>query len=155
MTAVPADEGCAGTVELIERDIMVGDGTDYAWDGQTDGLGLPEIRNNDVEKGHADGSTGQHDFYNARVISLPVSIAPAVGETVTRAQLWQRWLDLKTAWAKQGDGTDLTLEHVEVGFTTQYRGRPNGCVLNDIEWRRGMNVLHVLLSFRCPDPTEY
>lgn len=155
MTAVAADPECAGTMELIERSITVGDGTDYAWDGQIDGLGLPDIRNNDVDKGHADGATGQHDFYAVRTITMPVSIAPATGESVTRAQLWARWLTLKAAWAKQGDGTDLTLEHTEVGYVTQYLGRPNGCTLNDLEWRRGMNVLHVLLSFRCPDPTEY
>jgi len=155
MAPVPAAEECAGTVELLERSIVIGDGTDYAWDGSTSGFGTPEVRNNDVEKGHADGAVGQHDFYQVRLLTMPVSIAPATGETVTRAQLWQRWLTLKAAWAKQGDGTDITLEHTEVGFVTQYLGRPNGCVLNDIDWRAGRPLLRVLLSFRCPDPTEY
>jgi hypothetical protein len=152
--AVEADETCAGTFELVTRSIVVGDGTDYAFDGAVSGIGVPEVRNNDVDKGHGDGAITQHDFYQTRPITIPISIAPAPGESVTRAQIWQRWLTLKAAWAKSYD-VDLELVHTEVGFTTSYFGRPNGVALDDSLWRRGMPVLRVLLGFRCGDPAEY
>lgn len=154
-TPVSADETCAGTMELIERSITIGDGTNYAWDGPITGLGTPEVRDNDVDKGHGDGAVGQLDWYAKRPIGMPVSIAPPPGTNPSKADLWQLWLDLKTAWQRVNDGTDLTLEHTEVGFTVQYRGRPSGCVLDDSLWRKGMPVLRVLLTFRCPDPNEY
>jgi hypothetical protein len=152
--AVDADPGCAGTFELITRSIIVGDGTDYAFDGLVDGLGNPEVRDNDVDKGHADGAITQHDFYQKRLIAIPVSIAPAPGESVSKATLWARWLTLKTAWIKSYD-VDLELVHDEVGFTTSYFGRPTAVTLDDSLWRRGMPVLRVLLAFRCGDPAEY
>lgn len=154
MTALAADASCAGTMELVERSITIGDGTDYAWDGQITGLGEPDVRNTDVDKGHGDGAVPQHDFYGTRVLSLPVSIAPAPGESANRATLWARWTTLRTAWAKSFD-VDLTLEHTEVGSVDTYIGRPNGVTLDDSMWRRGMPVLRVLLSFRCSDPTRY
>lgn len=154
-TPVAADETCAGTFEIPERNIIIGDGTNYAWDGATSGFGLPEVRNNDVDKGHGDGAVGQLDWYAKRTLTMPISIAPPTGTSPSRADLWQLWLDLKAAWARQGDGTDIIGEHVEVGFTTQYLGRPRGCVLNDIDWRAGRPLLRVLLTFECPDPTEY
>jgi len=152
--AVDADPGCAGTFELLTRSIIVGDGTDYAFDGKVDGLGVPEVRNNDVDKGHGDGAITQHDFYQTRPITIPVSIAPAPGETVSKATIWGRWLTLKTAWQKSYD-VDLELVHTEVGFVTNYFGRPSGAVLDDAAWRAGMPVLRVLLAFRCGDPAEY
>lgn len=141
-------------MEILERNIMVGDGTDYAWDGQIGGLGEPEVRNTDVDKGHGDGATSQHDYYTVRTITLPVSIAPAPGESPSRTVLWQRWMTLRDGWVKAFD-QDLTLEHVEPGETVQYLGRPNGVTLDDSAWRRGNPLLRVLLSFRCADPTRY
>lgn len=152
--AVEADPSCAGTFELVERSIIVGDGTDYAFDGLVGGLGNPEVRDNDVDKGHGDGAITQHDFYEKRLITIPVSIAPAPGESVTKAQIWQRWLTLKAAWLKSFD-VDFTLVHEEVGFTSTYFGRPTAVTLDDSLWRRGLPVLRVLLAFRCGDPTEY
>ena len=152
--AIDADPTCAGTFELVDRSITIGDGTDYAFDGQVQGLGVPEVRNNDVDKGHGDGAITQHDFYQTRVIQIPVSIAPAPGESASRSTIWGRWLTLKAAWAKSF-AVDLELVHNEVGFTTSYFGRPSGAALDDSAWRRGMPVLRVLLSFRCGDPAEY
>lgn len=142
-------------MELVERSITLGDGTDYAWDGAVTGLGEPEVRNYDVDKGHGDGATPQHDFLQTRIIVLPVSIAPAPGESVTRAQIWARWITLRTAWAKSFT-TDLHLVHTEAGGTTDtYIGRPSGAALDDSRWRKGMPVLRAALTFRCPDPTRY
>jgi len=141
-------------MELIERSIIVGDGTNYAWDGAISGLGL-EVRDNDVDKGHGDGAVAQLDWYPKRTITMPVSIAPPPGSSPSRADLWQLWLDLKVAWARVGDGVDLTLEHTEVGFVTQYVGRPRGAVLNDIDWRSGRPLLRVLLTFTATDPNEH
>jgi hypothetical protein len=152
--AVDADVSCAGTFELVTRSIIVGDGTDYAFDGLVGGLGVPEVRDNDVDKGHGDGAITQHDFYQKRPITIPVSIAPAPGENVSKATIWGRWLTLKVAWAKSFD-VDLELIHTEVGFTTSYFGRPSGAALDDSFWRRGLPVLRVLLAFRCGDPAEY
>lgn len=152
--AIDADPTCAGTFELVERSFTLGDGTDYAFDGTVSGLGVPDVRNNDVDKGHADGAITQHDFYNTRSITIPISIAPATGESVTRAQIWARWRVLETAWAKSYD-VDLTLVHTEVGDVSTYFGRPSGVALDDGAWRRGMPVLRAILAFRCGDPTRY
>lgn len=152
--AVAADVTCAGTFELIERSITVGDGTDYAFDGRVDGLGEPQVRNSDVDKGHGDGATSQHDFYTTRVIQIPVSIAPAPNENPSRATLWARWTTLRTAWEKSF-GDVLTLEHVEVGSVDTYVGRPDFATLDDTAWRSGQPLLRVLLGFRCSDPTRY
>jgi hypothetical protein len=152
--AIDADVSCAGTFELVGRSITIGDGTDYAFDGTTSGLGNPEVRDNDVDKGHGDGAITQHDFYQKRVITIPISIAPAPGETATKATIWGRWLTLKAAWAKSFD-VDLELVHDEVGFSVSYFGRPTAVTLDDSLWRRGLPVLRVLLAFRCGDPAEY
>jgi hypothetical protein len=152
--AVAADPTCAGTFELVTRSIIIGDGTDYAFDGAVTGLGQVEVRNNDVDKGHGDGAVTQHDFYVTRSIQIPVSIAPAPGESVTRAQIWARWRTLEAAWAKSYD-VDLELIHDEVGDVSSYFGRPSGAALDDGNWRRGLPVLRVLLSFRCGDPARY
>lgn len=154
MTAVAVEATCAGTFELVERSITVGDGTDYAFDGAVSGLGIPDIRNNDVDKGHGDGAVGQHDFYAVRNILIPVSIAPSPNESYSdRVTLWGRWVTLRTAWVKSN--IDLTLEHTEVGNTDTYFGRPNGVALDDVAWRAGKPLLRVALAFRCPDPTVY
>jgi hypothetical protein len=152
--AVDADPSCAGTFELVERSLTIGDGTDYAFDGVVSGLGVPDVRNNDVDKGHGDGAITQHDFYQTRSITIPISIAPAPGESASKSTIWGRWLTLKAAWAKSFD-VDLTLVHDEVGFPTTYFGRPSGATLDDSLWRKGMPVLRVLLAFRCGDPAEY
>lgn len=152
--AIAADESCAGTFELVERSITIGDGTDYAFDGSPEGLGNPEVRDNDVDKGHADGAITQHDFYQKRIITIPISIAPAPGSGDSKSTIWGRWLTLQAAWAKSFD-TDLTLVHTEVGSTTTYFGRPTAVTLDQTAWRRGMPVLRALLAFRCGDPTGY
>lgn len=154
MSPLAAATDCAGTVSIIERSITVGDGTDYAWDGDTSGLGNMQARNNDVPKGHGDGDVTQHDFYAPRMITLPVSIAPAPGESPSRTVLWARWMTLRDAWVRSFD-VDLTLEHVEPGETAQYLGRPDACTPDLTAWRQGQPLIRVLLAFRCGDPTRY
>lgn len=152
--AVPAAVDCAGTVTIVERSITIGDGTDYAWDGSTQDYGNTQVRNNDVPKGHGDGDVSQHDFYAPRMFMFPISIAPAPNESPTRAQLWARWTTLRDAWARSFD-TDLTLQVVEPGETSQYLGRPNACTPDLTGWRKGQPLIRVLLAFRCADPTRY
>lgn len=153
---VAAGVECAGTMELVERSITIGDGTAYAWDnqGRITGLGNPQTRNSDVAKGQGDGDVPQHDFYGPRLLTMPVSIAPAPGESTTKAAIWALWRTLENAWTKSFD-VDLTLIHTEPGHVDTYIGRPDSCALDDTLWRQGMPVLRVLLAFRCSDPTRY
>lgn len=161
---ISADEDCGQTMRLVDREVTsgdaatIGDGTFYAWDGDIGGLGDPEVRNNDVDKGHGDGAVTQHDFYAVRMITMPVSIAPVPGESsspaVIKPDLMQRWIDLKAMWVKSFD-LDLLLEHVDSGFTTQYLGRPNGITLDKTAWNSGKPLLRALISFRCGDPLEH
>lgn len=161
---VAADDDCAATMRLVDREVMsgdaatIGDGTFYAWDGGIGGLGDPEIHNNDVDKGHGDGAVQQHDFYMTRIITMPVSIAPVPGESANpvsiKPTLWTRWLDMKAAWQRSFD-TNLSLEHTETGAVVTYIGRPNGIVLDRSAWDAGKPLLRALISFRCGDPLEH
>ena len=146
------DVDCSTQAELLERSFVIGDGTPYICDGGIDGLGIPDVRNNDVELGHADGSVGQNDFYRPRIITLPIIIGDGGPD---KALSIAQWRALEAAWFKSM--FDLTLAITEPGPDhSYYYGRPNG-VTRDMSLFQNdrCNIIRARISFRCPNPTRY
>lgn len=146
------DSDCSTQCELIERSFVFGDGTPYIFNGPITGLGVPDVRNNDVVLGHMDGSVGQNDFYQPRVITIPILIGDGgtdKGLSVTEFRT------LETAWAKSM--FDLTLAVTEPGPDSSfYYGRPSGAQRDLTMFQTDRtNLIRVLLTFRCPNPVRY
>jgi len=147
------DVACSTQVELIERGIVLGDDTPYHFTGQgVEGLGWPDVRNNDVTLGHADGDIGQNDFYRPRIITISLMIGDGTADKVLSIQQYRT---LETAWAKSM--IDLTLAVTEPGPDNSfYYGRPNGLVRDLSLFQTDLNnIIRVRLSFRCPNPIRY
>lgn len=147
------DTDCGTQAELIERGFVIGDATPYHWDTQgLGGLGVPDVRNNDVVLGHADGSVGQNDFYQPRVIQLPIIIGDGGPD---KALSIQQYRTLETAWLKSM--FDLTLSVTEPGPDHSfYYGRPTVAQRDMSMFQTDLcNIIRVLLTFRCPNPQRY
>lgn len=151
------DVDCSTQVALYEpngmlRGPIVGDGTPYIFDGGIEGLGIPDVRNNDVELGHADGSVGQNDFYRPRIIVLPLLIGdggPDKGQSITE------WRAIEAGWFKSM--YDLTISVTEPGPDYSfYYGRPNGIVRDMSQFQNDLcNLIRVRITLRCPNPQRY
>lgn len=147
------DTDCGTQVELLERSFVIGDATPYHWDTQgIGGLGIPTVRDNDVVLGHADGSVGQNDFYNPRVITLPILIGDGGPDKVLSIQQYRT---LETAWLKSM--YDLTLAVTEPGPDYSfYYGRPTIAQRDMSMFQTDLcNLIRVQLTFRCPNPQRY
>ena len=151
------DVDCSTIVALYEpngtlRGPMVGDSTPYHWDGGIEGLGVPDVRNNDVELGHADGSVGQNDFYRPRIITLPLLIGDGGTD---KAQSIAEWRALEAGWFKSM--YDLTLSVTEPGPDHSfYYGRPNGITRDMTMFQNDeTNLIRARIVIRCPNPLRY
>lgn len=147
------DADCGTQVELVERAFLLGDATPYHFDTQgITGLGIPDVRNNDVVLGHADGSVGQNDFYLPRVITIAIIIGDGGPD---KALSVQQYRTLETAWLKSM--FDLTLAVTEPGPDYSfYYGRPTSVTRDLSLWQTDLcNIIRCLLTFRCPNPARY
>jgi hypothetical protein len=147
------DSSCGTQVELLERSITIGDGTVYHWDDPgIGGLGIPEVRDNDVVLGHSDGSVGQNDFYQPRLITMPLLIGDGGPD---KALSIQQYRTLETAWLKSM--FDLTLAVTEPGPDHSfYYGRPTSIRRDMTLFQTDLcNLIRCFLTFRCPNPTRY
>src|SRR6185369_4422858 len=112
---------------------------------------IPDVKANDVERGHADGDVGQNDHYQPRPLLVPITIGPPTTPTVEEA--WDRWDDFEVAWAKSS--IDIPIVITLPGRVWTFLGRPRGAIVDDSQAAEGKALLRIQASFRCLDPTRY
>jgi len=132
------------------RTLTLGDDTPYRL-GPIKGLGIPDVRDNDVERGHADGDVGQNDFYAPRQLLFQITIGPPGSPDVET--VWDNWDALEVAWGLSN--TDLPLTVTTGGRTWTFIGRPRGIVLDDTSIAKGDPLLRAQAAFKGLDPTRY
>lgn len=142
-------------VTVTLRTLTFGDGTDYCWGAQgISGLGEPPVRNNDVIRGHADGSVGQNDYRDVRLLTFDVVIGPKPdGTLLDPADVLTATDALIAAWAPSD--VDLTLAMDIFGTVWTFLGRPDGLTLDTSALLKGLRTFRALGAFRCPDPARY
>jgi hypothetical protein len=155
---MPTDETCGITATLTTRSFTIGDGTCYVWAGQIGGLGQT-IRNNDVVKGHADGSTAQLDYRNPRNITFPIQIGKTFsGSTMTpvirtKADIWDAFETLEAGWDLSQ--IDIPIELNLDSHIRTFLGRPRDMTVDTSDMTKGKPRLRVTLLFVANDPTVY
>lgn len=120
MTAITQD----WQARLVERDLLIGRGTNYPGLGGMTGLGILAPRASGQQRGLADGDSFGTHRYPARTLALPVQV---LGDT--DADRWQNWRALASAWRRSD--TDLALDVRIPGMaetTMRYYGRPFGLI---------------------------
>lgn len=132
------------------RSLTLGDDTPYRL-GPIKGLGIPDVRDNDVERGHADGDVGQNDHYAPRQLLFQITIGPPDSPDVDT--VWDNWDTLEVAWTKSN--IDLPLTVTTGGRTWTFLGRPRGLVLDDTSISKGDPILRGQAAFKGLDPTRY
>lgn len=135
---------------LLIRGLLLGDDTPYRL-GPIKGLGIPDTKSADVERGHADGDVGQNDHYQPRNLLVEVTIGPPTTATIEAA--WDRWDDFEVAWANSN--TDIPIVVTLPGRVWTFVGRPRGAVVDDTLPAQGDALLRVQAAFKALDPTRY
>lgn len=133
---------------LVERDFLIGRDTDYPGLGGIRGLGVPEPRRSDQQRGQGDGDARGPDRYPARTLTMPVVV---LGDTDD--DTWGNYRALAVAW--QRSQTDLELQLRLPGSAqtvVSYFGRPSGLPGDPHGLRT--NTLATAAEFRC-DPYAY
>lgn len=110
-----------------------------------EGLGVPQVKDNDVELDGADGSYATRDYNAGRLVTVAFLVTAA-----TQSAALARLRDLNTVWAP-ATSADLQLHMRLPGWRFKVLGRPRG-VEQDISAAR-FGVVKALASFFCPDPT--
>jgi hypothetical protein len=108
---------------LVERDFLIGRGTDYPGIGGIRGLGVLEPRRTDQSRGHRDGDARGPDRYPARTLTIPVEV---LGDTDD--DIWANYRQLAVAWRKSSVDLELQLRIPGAAEDVlSFFGRPNGC----------------------------
>jgi len=111
----------------ITGGFTVGAGTAYPITGPIEGLGLPKLRVNDVDRGHRDGAVAANDYYTTRVVSVPVAVLGAdIDDTLALLD------DLTDNWAASDVDLDLTIE-LSATRTMTFTGRPGASGVTPVE----------------------
>lgn len=130
-------------------DTLFGRGAGDTWlqqMGQSiEGLGAPDVKTQDVPYAGRDGSAGNPDFNDVRLITIPAMIRSATPEDATTA-----FAALQSAWAPVAADVDLTFQ-LPGPVKPEVHGRPRGFTEDFSLVYRG--VIKVLLRFDCLDPT--
>lgn len=142
------------SVSIDLEGFTMGDGTSYEVrpDGIQGLLGTPEVRTNDVTKGHQDGAVAGHDYYEPRLVTIPVTVLGDTSAPNVAADCLRKLEELVEAW-EIVDGLDsLTLRiHLwERAYVVAGRPRP---VVEDNLANVASGVAEVTCEFWCPDPT--
>ncbi len=126
------------------RGLTIGDGTDYplTQPGIT-GLGVPQTRTADQERGIYSGDVGGDDVLQKRVLTIPCGV-----NADTADEAWPLFEVLKTAWAPSY--ADLPLVISFAGTALTYNGRPRG--LDADMAFLGNGFIAVLLTFEALTP---
>lgn len=145
----------ADGVTVTLRAITIGDGTDYCWGSSgIGGLGEPQVRNNDVVRGAADGSVGQNDYRDVRHLTFDLVIGPKPdGSLLAPAAVVAAADALVAQWYVSTVDVVLTVDLF--GSLSTFLGRPDGCQLDPSGLLKGTRTIRALAAFRCPDPTRY
>jgi hypothetical protein len=139
----------------VELDgFLMGDGTSYevAAEGVAGLLGSPEVKTNDVDRGHADGAFAGLDFYGPRLITIPVSVLGDVTAPSIAADCLRKLEELTEAWAIVDDLSTLTLRVELWGRSYVVEGRPRPVSEDDLSNVKS-GVALVTCEFFCPSPT--
>lgn len=126
------------------RSLTLGD-DDYIL-GEVEGLGTPEARTADVQRGDRDGDVGGADVLERRVITLPVTI-----NSDDPGDAWALLDALKLAFRPSAADVELTLRLPDI--ERGYFGRPRG-VVTDLG-TLGQGAPRALCTFVCLDPLGY
>jgi hypothetical protein len=132
---------------LVERDFLIGRGTNYPGIGGIRGLGILEPRRSDQARGHRDGDARGPDRYPARNLFAPVEV---IGDTP--ALVWANYRALAVAWRRSDVDLELAVR-IPGGAETSlsFFGRPTG-LPGDPHGLKGH--LTTAAEFRC-DPLAY
>jgi hypothetical protein len=128
---------------------LYGRGTNGVWiemGKSVEGLGVPDVKTQDVEYARQDGSYANPDYLQVRQITIPcvMRITSTVAAVMTNLKA------LTLAWVPVAADTDLAFQLP--GWNKFYvNGRPRGAKvdLTDVQF----GAVRVLLRFDCPDPT--
>lgn len=131
----------------LELNSLTIDGGDYTFEGPIGGLGTPEARTVDSERGDRDGDVGGADVLQRRTLTIPVAITEDDPDDA-----WTLLDDLKAAFRVTAADQELTLTLPGLVGTT-YFGRPRGVEV-DLEGL-GQGVIRALCTFVCLDPVGY
>lgn len=131
----------------------MGDGTSYQVrpDGIEGLLGSPPVRTSDVPKGHQDGSVAGFDYYDARLLTIPVTVLGDLAAPNVAADCLRKLEELTEAWEIVDDLTDLQLRIELWGRSYVVAGRPRG-VLEDNLANVKAGTAEVTCEFFVPDP---
>lgn len=90
------------------------------------GMGVPQARTADQERGGLDGDVGGYDVLPKRTITIPVGVdGGSTGNADTdSAAAWTLFVALKTAWKPSQANIELSMAFA--GVTLVYLGRPRG-----------------------------
>jgi hypothetical protein len=135
---------------ILIRGLLLGDETPYRL-GPVSGLGIPDVKANDVVRGHADGDVGQNDHYQPRQLFVPITIGPPTTQTIEEA--WDRWDAFEVAWALSP--IDIPIVVTLPGRVWTFVGRPRGAIVDDSRPAQGDALLRIQAAFRALDPTRY
>lgn len=108
-------------------------------------LGSPSIKTSDVSRGHRDGSVAGYDYYDARLITIPVTVTGTTPQACLLATE-----DLFDAWAPSN--TNLLLTITLWGYTYRMYGRPRE-VSEDSVKNLKAGIVEMTCMFYVPDPS--
>ncbi len=110
-----------------------------------EGLGVPDVKTQDVPYTRQAGSYANPDYLGMRLLTITAMVKGA--DTTTMMTSFKA---LTLAWVPVAADTDLAFK-MPAWNTFYVNGRPRGLKADMTQARQ--NVIHVMLRFDCPDPT--
>jgi hypothetical protein len=112
-----------------------------------DGIGIPTPKTQDVKYWGRDGSYGNPDYNDVRIITITGFVRDKTGSVATAVTNYK---NLLSAWAPINADTDLAFQ---LGGALKFyvNGRPRGITTDMTNIRAA--VIWVLLRFDCLNPT--
>lgn len=109
-------------------------------------LGSPSMRTNDVDRGHDDGVVAGFDYYDARLITIPLTV---IGDDA--ADCLSKVGALRVGWSRVEGLDELTLVVSLWGEDYTFVGRPREVTEDSIANLKSGKV-ELTCEFLAPDP---
>lgn len=125
-------------------------GADTAYEVKPEGIGgligSASMRTNDVSRGHDDGVVAGYDYYDARLVTIPVTV---LGDDA--ADCLDKVAALRIAWSRVDDLSLLTLVIGLWGQEYTLEGRPREVTEDSVANLKSGKV-ELTCEFLAPDP---
>lgn len=109
-------------------------------------IGSPSMRTSDVDRGHDDGVVAGFDYYDARLVTIPVTV---LGDDA--ADCLDKVAALRIAWSRVDDLSLLTLVIGLWGQEYTLEGRPREVTEDSVANLKSGKV-ELTCEFLAPDP---